>query len=416
MEAPAFQEIDPYLKKTVDLKLRNKHLTFAVSQTLFSSHQIDVGTLQLLKTLESHRVRRGGKLLDLGCGYGPLGLTLAALNEGTQVHLVDRDALAVVFTQHNAERNDLSQTYAYGSLAYDQVSARDFDLIVANIPGKAGSAVIRAMLLDARAFLAPEGRVAIVVVSPLEDLVAEVLSSPEVEILLHQTAKDSPGSSYAIFHYRFVPPALEGPWIDGSDRGIYDREELSFVFDTMTLQMRTAHGLPEFDTLSFATQLLIKAIQGLDTEPPRNVAIFNPGQGQVPVVAWRTLSSRSVGSVPTITLTDRDLLSLHYARMNLIASGCEASSVDSHHLVALMPDQHVPDLVVGVLREDEGPAPIEHALARVADGLRPGTQLLIGGGSTPITRVLDAQQINATLRLVKRKRSRGNSTALLQRR
>jgi 16S rRNA (guanine1207-N2)-methyltransferase len=414
MTSPAPHTLDVYLKKRVDLRVKDRRLTFAVSQSLFSSHQVDVGTLQLLKTLEDTRLPEGSKVLDLGCGYGPLGLTLGALNQGAEVHLVDRDALAVAFSQLNAEQNSLSGARAYGSLGYDEVQARDFDLIVANIPGKAGETVIRALLLDARAFLALTGWVAIVVVAPLERLVTGILNDPGIEILHHQTAQGSPGRPYAVFHYRFTQPGPDAPWVSGLDRGIYDREELAFVVEDMTLPMRTAHGLPEFDTLSFRTQLLVKAIRDLEEEPG-SIAVFNPSQGHVPVVLWRAFAARSSGSLAMI-LTDRDLLSLRYARMNLVAHGCEASTIESSHLVDLLPDDRSPDLLVGVLREDEGPSPLEHALIRLAGALRPGAQLLIAGGSTPVTRVVDAKEIGKLLRLVKRKRNKGNSTALLQRR
>ncbi len=403
-------DLNVYLKKTVELTLKRQQLTFAVSQSLFSSHQVDLGSLQLLKTLEDLSLPRGSRILDLGCGYGPLGLTLARLHEGTEVHLVDRDALATAFTQLNAERNHLTGTLSYGSLAYDEIDARDFDLIVANIPGKAGKRVIRAMLLDAQALLAPQGIVAIVVVAPLEELVAKTLDAPEIEILLHQTSQEGPARGYAIFHYRFTSTEPTPTWSSGFERGIYDREEITFVLDGMTLTIRTAHGLPEFDTLSYTTQALIKAIGnlGMDTRP--SLAVFNPGQGHIPAVLWRVLSPQSVA------LIDRDLLSLRYAAMNLIGNGCEASAITVHHQVDLLPASTSPDLVVGVLREDEGPVSIEHGLIRVADALQPGAQLLIAAGSTPITRVLDAKELGRRLRLVKRKRSKGQSTALLQRR
>ncbi len=102
--------------------------------------------------------------------------------------------------------------------------------------------------------------------------------------------------------------------------------------------------------------------------------------------------------------------------MNLIGNGCEGSAITVHHQVDLLPASTSPDLVVGVLREDEGPVSIEHSLIRVTDALHPGAQLLIAAGSTPITRVLDAKELGRRLRLVKRKRSKGQSTALLQRR
>ncbi len=409
--------LDVYVKKTVSVSVAREKLDFAVSQSLFSSHQIDLGTLHLLRTLQDHRLKDGAKILDIGCGYGPLGLTLRHLNPGIQVHLVDRDALAVAFTKRNArtllpaapptsdEESEMGNTFVYGSLGYDDVRTRDFDLIVSNIPGKAGTSVIRALLLDAKAFLAPGGIAAVVVVSPLEALVSEVLADPGIELLLHQTT-----SAYTIFHYRFISSDVERTWTSGFQRGIYDREELTFLLDDLTFPMQTAFGLPEFDTLSFESRLLIKALGDLDKEHPRRVAVFNPSQGHVPVILWRLLSPQ------VIDLVDRDLLSLRYAGMNLSHNGCEADAIHTHHQVGLLPTGEAPDLMVGLLREEEGPDIIEQLVAQAGNALRPGAHLLLGGGSTPITRALNSQEISRYLRPVKRKRSKGNSTALLLRR
>ena len=68
-------DCDPYYKKEVTLRIGGRGLVFRVSQTLFSSFGIDAGTELLLRTLH----REGGKfrkVLDLGCGYGPIGIAL----------------------------------------------------------------------------------------------------------------------------------------------------------------------------------------------------------------------------------------------------------------------------------------------------------------------------------------------------
>ena len=126
---------DVYIKKTLDFYHAGRSLKFNVSQDLFSSHQIDVGTARLLRSLVD--APPFAKILDLGCGYGPLALTLKALYPESVVHAVDRDALAVDYTRQNAVLNGLAGVEVYGSLGYDDMLERDFDLIISNIPGKA---------------------------------------------------------------------------------------------------------------------------------------------------------------------------------------------------------------------------------------------------------------------------------------
>ena len=156
---------DPHYKKTVTLDIGGLSLRFRVSQTLFSSQGIDAGTELLLRAL--HRTgRQPQKVLDLGCGYGPIGVALKGLHPNAALHMVDRDALAVRYAAQNALLNGIDDALAYPSIGFDDVGDRDFDLIAANIPGKAGETVIASWLREAPLFLRAQGQVAVVVVSP----------------------------------------------------------------------------------------------------------------------------------------------------------------------------------------------------------------------------------------------------------
>ena len=65
---------DVFFKKTIPFNFSGQRLLFRVSQDLFSSHDIDVGSKFLLRTvLTSPHVGRPLAILDLGCGYGPMG-------------------------------------------------------------------------------------------------------------------------------------------------------------------------------------------------------------------------------------------------------------------------------------------------------------------------------------------------------
>lgn len=396
--------LEPYIKKEIDSRFARQTLHFAVSQSLFSSHKVDTGTRHLLKSLADSDRSAIHKILDLGCGYGPLGLSLAKAAPETIVHLVDRDALAVDFARHNADRNDVSTASAYGSLGYDDVRDEDFDLIVSNIPGKAGSDVIQALLLDAGQHLKPEGLVAIVVVTPLAELVAATLSGPTTEIVHREDF-----SAHTVFHYRF-PAAFRRHPVNRWETGLYDRADVTFLLDELTIPMSTVRGLPEFDTLSYETILAYKALQDLEQDDYARLCVFNPRQGLLPVVLWRAFR-------PThLDLAGRDLLGLRAAQHNLGDNGMPTSSVTTHHQTALVPADPAPDLVVGILRDDEGPDAIEAELVRAAARLTPGTEMLVIGGSTPITRALKSNKVDGLWRNRKRRRGKGNSSALLERR
>ena len=211
---------DPYYKKTVSLDIGGRSFSFRVSQTLFSSHSVDVGTELLLRTL--HREGVGfEKVLDLGCGYGPIGVVLKGLNPTAVLRMVDRDALAVEYAAQNALLNGIDNA-TYGSLGFDDVEDTDFDLIAANIPGKAGREVISSWLRDAPLFLRDQGRIAVVVVSALESFVREVIEAMEgVDIFLRQRRA---GHTVFLCSVRRVRDPLPSP-SKSFDGGDYDRAQ-----------------------------------------------------------------------------------------------------------------------------------------------------------------------------------------------
>jgi 16S rRNA (guanine1207-N2)-methyltransferase len=170
-------DTDAYFHKTVTFRAGKNNLKFRTSQALFSSFDIDTGTRFLLRSIADAGYRPQ-QVLDLGCGYGPIGLTLKRLFRESTVHMVDRDALAVDYARQNAELNGINDVEIYGSLGYDDIKRNDFDLVAANIPGKAAPVVMEYLLKEARHYLAPSGLMSIVVVALKLCLDATVRAMP----------------------------------------------------------------------------------------------------------------------------------------------------------------------------------------------------------------------------------------------
>jgi len=396
---------DVCFKKIVTLQHDGQALQFRVAQDLFSSHEVDVGTRRLLRTLAERDANAFRKILDLGCGYGPIGLTLKQLSADRIVHMVDRDALAVEYSRQNAELNALSGLQIYGSLGYDDVPAADFDLIISNIPGKAGDAVIAHFLREAFYYLRPRGLAAVVVVTPLESTVAEILDDPDIHVLLRRA-----WSGHTVFHYQFSGDATETarPGETALERGVYHREKMGVSCRKLSFPMQTAHGLPEFDTLSYRSELLLEGLMGTQGPAVGRAVVFNPGQGHVPVAVWRLMRPGH------IALVDRDLLSLRYSRDNLILNECRADRVTLSHQVGLVARDHGPaDLIVGVLREDEGQEGVALTMRQAAEQLSREGTILVAGSSTAVTRLERLVRAEKLLRIKKRKRHRGNSLLVL---
>jgi len=147
--------------------LRGQHLTFHSTWGLFSPKAIDEGTGLLLDQLD---IAPNATVLDLGCGYGPLGLAMAKLAPQGHIHLVDKDFVAVEFTRKNAQVNHLTNTSTYLSNGFDQVPAGVmFDAVISNVPAKIGGELLSIFLHDAHGRLKPGGKLYIVTISGLKD-------------------------------------------------------------------------------------------------------------------------------------------------------------------------------------------------------------------------------------------------------
>ncbi|MFO7604098.1 MAG: methyltransferase [Gammaproteobacteria bacterium] len=140
--------------------------TFHSTWGIFSPRGIDEGTALLLQHLE---VRENDDCLDLGCGYGPLGLTLARLAPQGRTTLVDKDFVAVEYSNKNARLNHIHNATALLSNGFEQIREQRFDVIVSNIPAKVGNEMLSLFLYDARRQMKPGARLYIVTINGLRD-------------------------------------------------------------------------------------------------------------------------------------------------------------------------------------------------------------------------------------------------------
>jgi len=172
--------MDVYFKKVINYLFGQEEFKFDVAETLFSTFAIDHGTDILIRAIPQSKPK---SILDLGCGYGPLGIILAKNNPQAEVAMVDKDLLAVRYAKYNIAKNNVTNAIALASLGVEGVKEKTFDLIVSNIPAKIGDeAIAKEFILDPYNLLNPNGEYWIVVVSALNRLIPQVCNMNNIKV------------------------------------------------------------------------------------------------------------------------------------------------------------------------------------------------------------------------------------------
>ncbi|MEM7564496.1 MAG: methyltransferase [Pseudomonadota bacterium] len=147
-----------------DIDLEYEGLRFKTTWGLFSPRAIDDGSRLLLDHLE---LSEQDNCLDLGCGYGVLGLWMARKASRGHTLLVDKDFVAVDYSEKNRTLNRIENAHCQLSNGFDQIEYQQFDVIVSNIPAKVGKEMLYIYLFDALKYLKPGGSFYIVTITGL---------------------------------------------------------------------------------------------------------------------------------------------------------------------------------------------------------------------------------------------------------
>ncbi|HGQ3926318.1 TPA: class I SAM-dependent methyltransferase [Streptococcus pneumoniae] len=137
--------------------LLGEKMTFLTDAGVFSKKMVDFGSQLLLKCLD---VNQGETVLDVGCGYGPLGLSLVKVY-GVQATMVDINTRALDLAQRNAEKNNAKATIFQANI-YARVQGR-FDHVISNPPIRAGKQVVHEIIEKSKDFLEIGGDLTIVI-------------------------------------------------------------------------------------------------------------------------------------------------------------------------------------------------------------------------------------------------------------
>lgn len=130
-----------------DFELKGSRLHFVTDSGVFSRGTVDYGSRVLVENFTDADLP-AGPLLDVGCGYGPIGLSLQKAT-GRQVEMIDINERAVDLAQRNAQRNQITAVDIHQSNLYQEVHEAPFAAIVSNPPIRAGKTVVHEILTGA---------------------------------------------------------------------------------------------------------------------------------------------------------------------------------------------------------------------------------------------------------------------------
>lgn len=147
-------------RRSIDTVLRGRSLRFVSDAGVFSKGDIDHGSRVLIEAME---IPDGAEVLDVGCGYGPIGISAALLAPKGHVTMIDINSRAVELARENARHNGASNVTVMESDKLSAVAGQKFDVVLTNPPIRAGKSVVHEIFEQACDHLKDGGNLWIVI-------------------------------------------------------------------------------------------------------------------------------------------------------------------------------------------------------------------------------------------------------------
>jgi len=365
--------MNAYDRTRVHADLLGHPFRFATAHGLFSADRVDDGTRLLLEHLPPGEPR---SVLDLGCGYGALGLPVAARHPDASVLLADRDLLAVEYSKRNAAEHGLANAAARGSLGLRDAGPGPFDWVLCNVPARIGAPAVAYILRAGAARLREGGSLRVVVLHAL----AESVESAG----LGATAV-ARGARHVVYE---VGPRRQEP---EDHEAIYRHDEVTV--DGRVLE-RPADMSEDPSHLRDALPLLTTCLP----RTPRGPAlVWRGGYGAV------ALALAAAGG--HVEAADRDLLATTFTRRNAARAGLSVSTREAPFLDSALGEAETFAHIVGETPLAAGDAAAASEMACVRANLAPGGEALwlahgrVPAGAPPRIAVLASRGGWSVLRL-----------------
>ncbi|WP_084177521.1 class I SAM-dependent methyltransferase [Palaeococcus pacificus] len=180
----------PLRTKTIEVVLRGERFKFITASGVFSFGKLDLGTKLLI---ESVILDKDWEVLDLGCGYGVIGIVASRFVK--RVVMVDINKRAVSIAKKNLKINNVENAEVRWGSLYEPVEGKRFHTIITNPPVHAGKEVLREIVINAPKHLYDGGL--------LQLVIRTNQGAKYIKGLMEQTFKDvrelSKGSGYRVY-------------------------------------------------------------------------------------------------------------------------------------------------------------------------------------------------------------------------
>lgn len=171
-------ESNPY---SFTYQLRGMTFRFTSDSGVFSKGEVDFGSRLLIGTFEFPQV--AGDILDVGCGYGPIGLSVACADPDRHVDMIDVNKRAIELAQYNATENGVRNVSIFQSDLFERVKKDSYAAILTNPPIRAGKQTVHTIFEEGIKRLVENGELWVVIqkkqgapsaIKKLEELCATV--------------------------------------------------------------------------------------------------------------------------------------------------------------------------------------------------------------------------------------------------
>jgi 16S rRNA (guanine1207-N2)-methyltransferase len=341
---------DPWFKSTFRYSALGKNLLIDIPHDVFSTQRIDEGTLLLLDHLPESNPKT---ILDMGCGYGALGLPIAATYSQARVDMVDRDLLAAAWSQKNATTNHLQNVRAFGSLGFNSVE-QTYDWILCNVPARIGEPFIQNLISLGTSRLNPGGELRVVVINDLLPLMSKmelVIKGPRHSILLKK-ATQKPES---------IVPA----------ESLYLRDQVKF--SELLFDRPFDFGGDDQKRLKTGLSVLMDALPRSVSQTEFKILNFRPGYGPIPLYCAHKWPQSKVIAI------DRDLLGTTFIRHNASKLGLtdRIQIRETAHFPDAIEDHEQFNLIIGELSPSAGEAVALSELSTIERSLANGGEAIV---------------------------------------